>query len=179
VADVAKRVGKGLDMLAIVSDGGVPLNKSVKLIAKVDRTRLPVVVEEVRDHGVEGIGGLTVIVHGEGEDGVIDRGGKLALDGVVGLCPHRIGGTRRNRRVKEGKESKLPDHGLEESAPTGEVRPIQFKVIGTCVLTLIVQKGLTTVGAMTLEMSVCWRRARRREPPRRKMCRWRTWWWRR
>jgi hypothetical protein len=114
-------------MLEVVSNGGVPLNKNVKLVAKVDHTRLLVVVEEVGDRGVEGAGSLIVIVHGEGEDGVVDRGVKPALDGVVALCPHRIGGTRRNCRVEEGKEPKLPDHGFEESAPAGEVRSVQFE----------------------------------------------------
>jgi hypothetical protein len=121
------RVGEGLDTLAVVGDGGVPLNKSMKLIAKVDCTRLPVVIGEVRDHGVEGACGLIVVVHGEGEDRVIDRGVEPAFDGVVGLFPHRIGGMHSNSRVEEGEEPKLPDHGLEEGVPAGEVWPVELE----------------------------------------------------
>jgi hypothetical protein len=127
VADVAKRVSGGLDTLAVVGDGGVPLNKSMKLIAKVDHARLRVVVEEVKDHGIEGAGGLIIVVHGEGEDKIVNRGVEVALDGVVGLFPHEIGGTRQNNRVEEGYEPKLPDHGLEEGGPLGEVRPVKFE----------------------------------------------------
>jgi hypothetical protein len=127
MADITERVAEGVDMLVVVGDGGVPLNKSVKLIAKGDCTHLLVVVEEVRDHDVEGTSGLIIVVHGEGKDGVIDRGLKPDLDGVVGLCPHGIRGMHQNHQVEEGKEPKLPDHGLEESAPAGEVWPVQIE----------------------------------------------------
>jgi hypothetical protein len=38
------------------------LNKSGKLVAKVDRTCLLVIIEEVGDRGVEGTGGLIVVM---------------------------------------------------------------------------------------------------------------------
>jgi hypothetical protein len=124
--DVTERVGEGLDTLAVVGDRGVPLSRSVELIAKVDCACLLVVVEEVGDHDVDGTGSLIVIIHGEGVDRVIDRGLGPPFDGVVGLFPHRISGTHRDNRVEEGEDSKLPDHGLEEGATAGEVRPIEL-----------------------------------------------------
>jgi hypothetical protein len=124
--DVTERVGEGLDTLAVVGDRGVPLSRSVELIAKVDCACLLVVVEEVGDHDVDGTGGLIVIIHGEGVDRVIDRGLGPPFDGVVGLFPHGIGGTRKDSRVEEGEDSKLPDHGLEEGATAGEVWPIEL-----------------------------------------------------
>jgi hypothetical protein len=141
MVDVTERVSEGFDVLAVVGDGGVPLNRSVKLIAKVDCTRLLIAVEEVRDGSIQGAGGLIVVGHSKGQDRIVDRGVKPVLDGVVSLRPHEIVGTRRNRRVEEGKEPKLSEHGLEEGAPApklsehgleegapaGEVRPVQLK----------------------------------------------------
>jgi hypothetical protein len=60
----------------------------MKLIIEVDRARLLVVIEEIGDGGVKGTCRLIVGTHGEGEDGVVEP----ALDGVVGLRPHRIRG---------------------------------------------------------------------------------------
>jgi hypothetical protein len=124
---MSRRVSEGFDALAVVGDGGVPLNRSVKLITKVDCTRLLIAVEEVRDGGIQGAGGLIIVGHSKGQDRIVDRGVKPALDGVVGLRAHEIVGTRWNRRVEEGKEPKLSEHGLEEGAPAGEVRPVQLK----------------------------------------------------
>jgi hypothetical protein len=64
VIDVAKRVGEGFDVLTVVSDRGIPLNKSVELIAKVDSVCHLVVIEEVEDHGIEGACSLIGVVHG-------------------------------------------------------------------------------------------------------------------
>jgi hypothetical protein len=58
VTDITKGVGKGFDALTVVGYPGIPLNKSVELIAKVDGTCLLVVVEEVGDRSVEGAGSL-------------------------------------------------------------------------------------------------------------------------
>jgi hypothetical protein len=64
VIDVAKRVGEGFDALTVVSDRGIPLNKSVELIAKVDGVCHLVVIEEVEDRDVEGACSLIGVVHG-------------------------------------------------------------------------------------------------------------------
>jgi hypothetical protein len=58
VADVAKRVDEGFDVVIVIGNRGIPLNRSVKLIAKVDGVCLLVVVEEVGDRSVEGAGSL-------------------------------------------------------------------------------------------------------------------------
>jgi hypothetical protein len=65
----------------------------VKLVAKVDRTRLLVVIEEVGDGGIQGVGGLIIIGHGKGQDRIIDRGVKPAL--------HRSSPTRDRRDEPE------------------------------------------------------------------------------
>jgi hypothetical protein len=85
--------------------------------------RLLVVVEEIGDGGVKGTGRLIVGTHGEGEDGVVEP----ALDGVVGLRPHRIRGACWYVWIKVGKKSELPYHGPEEGAPTGEIRAGEFQ----------------------------------------------------
>jgi hypothetical protein len=127
VTDIVKRVSEGHHALTVVGDGGVTLNKSMKLIAEVDRTRLLVVVEEIEDGCVKGTSRLIIGTHGEGEDGVFDIVVESALDGVVGLRPHQIRGTCRDVWIKVGKKSKLPHHGPEEGAPAGEIRAGEFQ----------------------------------------------------
>jgi hypothetical protein len=127
VTDIAKRVSEGLHALTVVSDGGVTLNKSMKLVAEVDRARLLVVVEELEDGGVKGTCRLIIGTHGEGEDGVLDEVVEPALDGVVGLRPHQIRGECWYIWIKVGKKSKLPYHGLEEGAPMGEIQAGEFQ----------------------------------------------------
>jgi hypothetical protein len=126
VTDIVKRVSEGHHALTVVGDGGVTLNKSMKLVAEVDRTRLLVVVEEIEDGGVKGTSRLIIGTHGEGEDGVFDRVVEPALDGVVGLRPHQIRGTCRDVWIKVGKKSELPHHGPKEGAPAGEIRAGEF-----------------------------------------------------
>jgi hypothetical protein len=126
VTDIAKRVSEGLHALTVVSDRGVTLNKSMKLVVEVDRARLLIVVEEIEDGGVKGTSRLIIGTHGEGEDGVFDRVVEPALDGVVGLRPHQIRGTCRDVWIKVGKKSELPHHGPKEGAPAGEIRAGEF-----------------------------------------------------
>jgi hypothetical protein len=153
MADITERIGEGLDALAIVGDGGVPLNKSVKLVAKVDHMRLLVVVEEIGDGGVEGAGGLIIVGHGKGEDRVVDRCVKPALDGVVGLCHTGSLGHTRTVESRKGRSPNIPTMDLKKVLQRVKFGPFSPRVIDTCVLMLMVQKGLMMVGATTSLMS--------------------------